>query len=114
MAVIKPTVVTFHNYTDGSIGILISWLIIPSGKLTSLAGISPCFIGKSSSIRVHFPASVFQLIPEGKMEESSPNKFSSCMDTILPSKGWVHHSIETTHFKRHVLYLDLLGNSVVG
>ncbi len=35
--------------------------IIPSGKLTWLAGISPFLIGNISSIRVHFPASYVRL-----------------------------------------------------
>ena len=34
---------------------------IPSGKLTWLAGISPYWIGNTSSIRVHFPASYVRL-----------------------------------------------------
>ena len=34
---------------------------LPSLKLTYLAGISPCLIGNTSSIRVHFPASYVRL-----------------------------------------------------
>ena len=47
--------------------------MLPSGKLTELAGISPFSVGNSSSIRLHFPASYVSL-PERNLERLKGKK----------------------------------------